>query len=374
MSGVRAFSAPTRIIAGLGAVDRLAAELEALGASKVAVACDEGVANAGLLDEVLAAAGTDAVVVLPLVRPDPLVADVEAAADVARAEGCGAVVGLGGGSALALSKAVALLLSNDSPITSYAGWDKARVAPAPSIALPTTAGSGSEVSNALVLHDPGEESIVVIRGHGYEPRVAILDGLLMRTLPQGPLVEAALDALSHAVEALSVRGASIFTDTLALAAAGHLHETLPRVLESRSDDDLQRLLEASAMANLACGSSGLGLVHALSSATRLRVSHGRANGVLLPSIAEFNRQVLGRPALAEADRILPLYEQIGFEPFFRPGELADTDVASVIRVALDSPLHHNNGRHATAEELEEILTSVRARTSARDVAVADRDV
>ena len=86
------------------------------------------------------------------------------------------MVGLGGGSALALAKAVALLLRNDSPITSYAGWDKAPAAPAPSIALPTTAGSGSEVSNALVLHDPEQESIVVIRGHGYEPRVAILDG------------------------------------------------------------------------------------------------------------------------------------------------------------------------------------------------------
>jgi alcohol dehydrogenase class IV len=146
------------------------------------------------------------------------------------------------------------------------------------------------------------------------------------------------------------------------------------VLEGRSDDDLQTLLEASAMANLACGSSGLGLVHALSSATRLRVSHGRANGVLLPWIAEFNRQALSGTALAEADRILPLYAQIGFEPFFRPGELADSDVASVIRVALGSPLHHNNGRHATAGELEEILSSACARVSEKDVAVARRDV
>ena len=289
MSGLRSFSAPTRIVAGLGALERLAEELGGLGAGTVAVVCDEGVAHAGLLDEVVAAAGAD-VVVLPLVQPDPVVADVEAAAAVARAEGCDAVVGLGGGSALALAKAVALLLRNDSPITAYAGWDKAAGAPAPSIALPTTAGSGSEVSNALVLHDPEQESIVVIRGHGYEPRVAILDGRLLRTLPAGPLVDAALDALSHAVEALSVRGASMFTDALALAAADQLRSVLPRVLEERSDDDLQTLLEASAMANLACGSSGLGLVHALSSATRLRVPHGRANGVLLPWVAAFNRR------------------------------------------------------------------------------------
>jgi alcohol dehydrogenase class IV len=355
MSGVLAFSAPTRILAGLGAVDRLAGEVQALAGDRVAVVCDEGVASAGLLDGVLSAMGTDAVTVLPLVRPDPLVADVEAAAEIARAQSCDSVVGLGGGSALALAKAVALLLCNDSPITRYAGWDKAPAAPAPTIALPTTAGSGSEVSNALVLHDPEQESIVVIRGQGYEPRVAILDGELLRTLPAGPLVDAALDALSHAVEALSVRGASMFTDALAAAAADHLRHVLPRVLEQRSDEDLQTLLEASAMANLACGSSGLGLVHALSSATRLRVPHGRANGVLLPWVAAFNREALRPPALAEADRIAPLYEQIGFEASFRPGELDDEAVESVVRVALASPLHLNNSRHATAEELEQIL-------------------
>ncbi|HET6174474.1 MAG TPA: iron-containing alcohol dehydrogenase [Gaiellales bacterium] len=367
MSAVRAFSAPTRIVAGLGAAERLGPELDALGARRIAVVCDEGVANAGLLEGVLAGIPADRLVVLPLVRPDPLVAHVEEAAEGARAEGCDAVVGIGGGSALALSKAVALLLRNHSPITSYAGWDKAPLSPAPSIALPTTAGSGSEVSNALVLHDPGQESIVVIRGHGYEPRVAILDGLLLRTLPRGPLVEAALDALSHAVEALSVRGASMFTDALATAAADQLHETLPRVLQQRADDDLQRLLEASAMANLACGSSGLGLVHALSSATRLRAPHGRANGVLLPWVATFNREALSARALAESERILPLYERILFEPSLRPGDLAEEDLASVLRVALDSPLHHNNNRHATAGELEQILVSAGAHVGERRV-------
>ena len=367
MTALRMFSAPTRIVAGLGAAQRLAPELEALGARRVAVVCDEGVANAGLLDRILSASPPQATVILPLVRPDPLVADVEAAADAARAAGCDAVVGIGGGSALALSKAVALLLRNESPITAYAGWDKAQHAPAPSIAIPTTAGSGSEVSNALVLHDPRQESIVVIRGLGYEPRVAILDGTLLRTLPRAPLVEAALDALSHAVEALSVRGASMFTDALATAAADHLHEVLPRVLEERDDDDLQRLLEASAMANLACGSSGLGLVHALSSGTRLRAPHGRANGVLLPWVATFNRRALGARALAEAERILPLYERIGFEPALRPDDLSDEDLPSVIEVALASPLHHNNVRHATAGELEALLVSAGARMRGSDV-------
>ena len=354
MTALRMFSAPTRIVAGLGAAQRLGPELEALGARQVAVVCDEGVANAGLLDAILSASPPPATVILPLVRPDPLVADVEAAADAARAAGCDAVVGIGGGSALALSKAVALLLRNESPITALRrlgqGAARARAVDRHSRRPPGRAARSRTRSCCTIR---AQESIVVIRGQGYEPRVAILDGALLRTLPRGPLVEAALDALSHAVEALSVRGASMFTDALATAAADHLHEVLPRVLEERDDDDLQRLLEASAMANLACGSSGLGLVHALSSGTRLRAPHGRANGVLLPWVAAFNREALGARALAEAERILPLYERIGFEPALRPGDLSDEDLTSVIEVALASPLHHNNAatRRRTSSRL-----------------------
>ncbi|MEA2209305.1 MAG: Iron-containing alcohol dehydrogenase, partial [Solirubrobacteraceae bacterium] len=95
-------------------------------------------------------------------------------------------------------------------------------------------------------------------------------------------------------------------------------------------------------------------------ATRLRAPHGRANGVLLPWVAAFNRDALGERARAESERILQLYERIGFEPYLHPGDLAEEDLPSVIRVALESPLHQNNCRHATAGELEEILVGARA--------------
>ena len=134
---------------------------------------------------------------------------------------------------------------------------------------------------------------------------------------------------------------------------------------ARSDDDLQLLLEASAMANLACGSSGLGLVHALSSATRLRVPHGRANGVLLPWVADLQpRGAAAASALAEAERILPLYAAASAStPSFRPGDLDEDAIGRASsEVALASPLHLNNSRHATAEELEGILASASSST------------
>ena len=156
-------------------------------------------------------------------------------------------------------------LRNPAPLDAYEGRDRLPSLPAPTIAIPTTAGSGSEVSTVVVLHDANRAQHLVVRGRGYEPDVALLDGSLLRTLPEPPLVQAALDALSHALEALWAHGATRFTDTLALAAAADIRAALPRAI-AREDDAMQTLMEASAMANLACGNAGLGLVHALTSA------------------------------------------------------------------------------------------------------------
>jgi alcohol dehydrogenase class IV len=140
----------------------------------------------------------------------------------------------------------------------------------------------------------------------------MLDGALLRTLPRRPLVAAALDALSHALEALWVRGASRFTDALALSAARRIGGALPPALDG-SVDALQELVEASAMANLACGNSGLGLVHALTAAPRLGLPHGELNGILLPVVAEFNRPELSGDVLGEIDALPALYATIGFD-------------------------------------------------------------
>jgi alcohol dehydrogenase class IV len=201
---------------------------------------------------------------------------------------------------------------------------------------------------------------VVVRGRGYEPDIAILDGMLLRSLPREPMVYAALDALSHAVEALSVHKRSPFTDALAYAAADTIYDVLPRALETRDPNDLQALLEASAMANLACGSSELGLIHALTLSTAVHLPHGYQNAVLMPHVAAFNRAAVSARTQGVLDRILPLYRELEFDPHFRPGEL-DTEAAdSMIRIALAVPLSANNIRAASADDLLEILAAVDA--------------
>lgn len=364
-SATRSFSAPPYIIAGLGALDRLNGEIERFGAHHIAIACDRGVEQAGLLDQVQAAMGTSSASVCALVNPDPTVQDAEQAVARAAGDGADAVLALGGGSALAIGKAVALRLVNPEPIDSYAGRDMAGARPAPCVAIPTTAGSGGEVSNALTLHDPDIEQILVVRGRGYEPRVAILDGTLLTTLPRRPMVEAGLDALSHALEALWAVNASAFTDALAIAAADEICATLPAALEHREVSDLQRLLEASAMANLACGNAGLGLVHALSSAASVHLAHGYQNGVLLPAVAAFNRPQLRPAAAAAVDRAQRLYQEITFEPRFGDGTLGAADVDHMVSAALSHAFRANNLRPASEADLRAILASVGAPSSPR---------
>ena len=341
------FAAPTRIVAGRGAVASvLETEVAAMGAGTVAVIADRGFAHAGLLEPIVD--GVPGARLCALIGEDPDVAECETAATAAREAGASAVLAIGGGSALCAAKAVAILLTNPGPLGDYEGVGRLESPPAPAIAVPTTAGSGSEVSNVVVLHDPGRERHLVIRGRGYEPRVAILDGELLRTLPRAPMIAAALDALSHALESGWARGGSSLTRALALAASATLRTALPRALAG-DVDSMQELIEASAIANLACGNSGLGLVHALSSAPSVHLPHGYQNGVLLPHVARFN---------GAGEELDGLYSEIGFEARFRPGELSARDLDAMVAAAMSNPFRANNVRESGEADLRAILARV----------------
>jgi alcohol dehydrogenase class IV len=332
------FSVSTKVISGLGSLARLTGEVEQSGARRLAVVADRGVADAGLLAEVLQGVDSSAIAVTLLVDPDPDVAAAEHAAAAARAAECDLVLAVGGGSALAVGKATAIRLANDGRIDTYQGVNQVPAPPAPTIAIPTTAGSGSEVSKVLVLHEPGRKDELVVRADGCEPRVAILDGTVLRRLPRDPLLYAGLDALSHAMEAQWARHGSWFTAALGEAAAREIIEALPEVAEgarngaNRSGDNdefLQRLIDASCAANMACGNSGLTLVHALSTAPSVHLPHGLKNGILLPYVASFNEEVSAPVTRSLIAQIGPLYRTLGFRPVF-PSGLAETDAADAM--------------------------------------------
>jgi alcohol dehydrogenase class IV len=356
----REFSVPTRIVMGYGCVtEHLQEELSRLEADVIAVVADGGVVQSGLLDSMLALVDGMNVPVCGIIVGEPTLLAVEEAAAAALEQHAQAVLGIGGGSALSAAKAVAIRLTNARPLSELEGRSGVPIEPAPCIAVPTTAGSGAEVSSSLVFHDPSRARNMVVRGRGCEPKVALLDGEMLLTLPRVPMVAAALDALSHALEALWARRSTSFTDTLALAAADTIIAELVPALE-REPEAMQRLMEASATANLACGNAGLALVHAISSAATVALPHGYQNGVLLPHVAAFNHDDVDARVHARITAMLDLYERIGFVARFADDEVEGPTAEQMLTAAMESPFRANNVRSADKDDLIRILAQAGA--------------
>lgn len=355
------FQVLTRIVSGLGSLRLLGDELASLHPNSVVIVADRGVHDVGLLDEIRRQAGQPQVGHLGLVDANPDVEAVERIVVDARRAGCDVVLAVGGGSGLCAAKAVAIRLTNDGPLTAYEGSGQMPVAPAPVVAVPTTAGSGSEVSNALVLHEADRDRELVIRGPGCEPRVAVLDGSVLRGLPRTPMLFAALDALTHALEALWVTRGSPYTEVNAVAAADTILTDLPGALEDPSDlDRLQRLLDASCQANLACGNTGLGLVHALSSAPTVPLPHGYQNGALLLHVARFNESHMAPQHRGLLDRVERMFEQIEFAGVFAPGEIDATRAEAMLTASRGHTFRRNNRRSTTDDDVRALLSAAGA--------------
>jgi len=358
------FSTPTHIVTGLGARSTLAEHVRSLGGRRVALFGDRGLAQIGALEQFEEQLRSDeAIELVSTVYADvnPTVPAAEGYAAPLAWEGVDAIIAVGGGSTLSLAKAVALAIPNPDPLMTYAwGFGLAPRRPLPTIAIPTTAGSGAEVSSTFVLYGDDVVSSVAFTGPGYEPDVALLDGELLVDLPDAPMRDAALDAYSHAFEALWGKRATTFSTAAAFEALRLIRSLLPKALDDRDPTVLHPLLEASTLANIACGNAGLGLVHALTSASSIHVPHGRQNGILLPIVAEFNRPLLSDAARAEIDLIDDFYERIGAERRYPPEALPDDAVEAMVAAAAPSPLRLNNLRETSDEELRRLAIAALA--------------
>jgi len=368
------FYMPTRIVHGLGSAEALPAQVKAAGGSKALVCTDKGLTAAGVTAAVtghLDAAGVP-YVLFDDVEEDPGVRTVSAGVEAFTEGGCDLVVALGGGSPMCAGKGIALVAANGGTLTDYEGFSKAAGPPRAVIAMPTTAGSGTEVSRVTILTDEARNFKMSILDERTYPTVAILDGALMATLPAGPALVAGMDALAHALDALWSVGATEFSDGLATEAAATIFRDLPIAALGGDLSAKQRMLEASSIANMALGVALPGLAHVLSQPLgRLHLSHGLATGIMLPYTMAFNipvaaaklapvARLLGesgadRP-LAEGllDRLWELMRSVGFPTCLDPAVVNEDDLPVLVEQCTKVVNYRLNVRPASPADLRSL--------------------
>jgi alcohol dehydrogenase len=297
--GISYFQASTRLAFGPGALAELGPLAQQCGLRQILIVTDAGLVKTGIPGQItgeLARAGVSSTV-FDRVEPNPSIETVDAALAWYRGAGCDGLVAVGGGSPIDAAKAVAILATNPGGVLDYVGIGKVRQAPPPLIAIPTTVGTGSEVTPFVVITDRAQRRKVVIGSPLAPPQHALLDPELVANLPHGLLAATAMDALTHAVESVISNFASPFADALALEAIRLISINLPPAVNGPELAPRANLLVASTMAGQAFSSARTGLVHGMAHplSAYYDVPHGLANAILLAPVLGYNLPACAEP-------------------------------------------------------------------------------
>lgn len=344
------FQTPTKIISGIGSTAEIIKELNDLHAKKVLLITDPGLVQAGVAQQVVEMLKQAAVEVeiFDAVEPDPSIQVATKAAEMAKNVKANVLIALGGGSAIDTAKSAALLVTNGGYLKDYAGVNKVVKPILPLIAVPTTAGTGSEVTIFAVMSDPEKQEKFTISSALIAPAVAVLDPLLTLKLPPSVTAFTGMDALTHAIEAFTSSIAQPPTDALALSAIKLVLKHLP-VAVGRGDNIKARdgMLQASLLAGIAFNNAFLGLAHAIASPLggHFHVPHGLANAVMLPYVMEYNLPTAVR-RYAEIGRALGL-QAVGDTP----RAVAEKTVAAITQLARDINIPEKLSNIGAKEEL-----------------------
>ena len=303
---VHTFVVPTRVLSGPGAVAEIGPTLSAEGQKSILIVTDEGIVNAGLLAPVTRSLqGADvAATVFDQVRADPEESIVEAVVAAYQAADCDGLLAVGGGSSLDVAKAAGVLISNGGSVADYDGFNAFENDLPPLYAVPTTVGTGSEVTFAAVITLPDRQFKMSIVSTRLAPRVAFLDPTLLTTLPPHVVAHTGMDALTHAVEGVTSPLATHFTDAFNLYAIRLVSRHLRAAVgNSGNMDAIGNMQSAACIAGIGFSHSRLGIVHAMAHPVGAyhHLPHGLSNALLLPHALDFNR-IACEPQLAAVAR------------------------------------------------------------------------
>ncbi|NPV53530.1 MAG: iron-containing alcohol dehydrogenase [Firmicutes bacterium] len=377
------FQTAGRIIYGRGSISQLSGEAARLGRKALLVTGMSSLKRLGVLDKVISplqCKGVE-VVLFNKVEAEPSIRTVELGIEEARRHHCDLVISIGGGSAIDVGKVVAGLVMAPGSVKEYFLGEREIVEKGlPFIAIPTTAGTGAEVTMNSVLTDPEELVKQSIRSPFLLADVALVDPELTLTLPPHITAYSGMDALTQAIEGFTSKGAGPVTDALALRAAELIGRNLLRAYEVPGDIEAREALATgSLMAGMAFASARLGAVHGLAHpiGVRYHKPHGLVCAVLLPGVMRFNLPVVtgkyaevaaalgageagtasaaGIPAEAGIRFIEHLLDRLGIPRKLSGIGLVEEDIAKIAEEALPSGSTKANPRDVTHEDLVNIL-------------------
>lgn len=289
------FHNPVKIVSGHKALDNLPYELGQMGVTRPLIVTDKGVVAAGLIQIVQEAFGSSGMTIGAIyddVPPDSSVDVVNAIAEVYRTNGCDGLVAVGGGSPIDTAKGVNIVVSHDKgELKDYMGADRLTGPLKPLVVVPTTAGTGSEVTLVAVIADTRRNVKMAFVSRHLLPNLALIDPRMTLTMPAKITAATGMDALSHAMEAYTCLQKNPLSDAHATAAISLISRYLPVAVENGEDATARlALANASCMAGAAFSNSMVGMVHALGHAAGAvsHIPHGVAMGIFLPHGLTYN--------------------------------------------------------------------------------------
>ncbi|QZT60199.1 iron-containing alcohol dehydrogenase [Mycolicibacterium austroafricanum] len=373
------FHAP-EIVFGIDSMVEAAHAAVRLGAQRPMLVTDPGLIEAGWSDEMvthLAGMGVRAAIWSDL-TPNPKDHEVAAGYQKYAEHGCDVIVAVGGGSVIDAAKGVAILAANGGDILDYEGVDKAQVPIPPMVVVPSTSGTGADVSQFCIVTDTTRNTKITILGRALVPDITVIDPRLLTTMPEWLNAATGLDALTHGIEAFVSLGHNQLTDHHALRAVQMVTDNLVHTIEHPKEMPARVLMAQAALeAGLAFTNAILGAAHAMSHQVGglLDLPHGVINGVLLPHVIRFNAEADPEPyqviatslgvtdpgapaaeaALALADRIDRLARDVGVPRGLAELGVTEDDLPRLARTALQDACMSTNPRPADEAQMHALF-------------------
>jgi alcohol dehydrogenase len=371
------------IIFGRGSLNYAGQCALRLGAKKVFLVSDAGIEAAGWvqrLKDILKKEGIEWVY-FPGVTSNPRDFQVEQGAEFYRANGADVILAIGGGSSLDTAKGIAIIASNGGRIRDYEGANRVSRPLPPMVLITTTAGSGSDISQFCIITDVERAVKMSIITRTLVPNISIVDPLILQTKSETLIIQSAIDALAHAIEAYTSTIASPFTEMQSLKAIDLILRYLPKAVETRSMEYLEKLSIASISASMAFSNASLGAEHALAHSLggHFDMRHGVIHPILLTAVMRFNLghaetkladigrvvldRTLGSPretALAGIARLEEFFASFDVSLKLRQeiGEADKQYLEPICRMAVNDACNLTNPRPASWQELLKICEEV----------------